>query len=151
MIKRILIGAVAGAAATVPQSAVVWGLKYAGVYRRRPAPEVVAERVTDTVVSLDDVPQPWLTPLKLAEHFGFGAAGGALFGLLTNVIRPTVAAGVLTGLAIWKASYDGWIPALGILPPAEEDETGRQATMVIAHIAYGLALGALVERLASRE
>ena len=150
MLKRMLISAAAGAAAAVPQSAAVWGLRYAGVYRRRPAPEVVVEQITDKVVDLDAVPDPWLTPMKVAGHFGFGAACGAVYGALSSVLRPNPVTGVLTGLAIWKGSYDGWIPALGIMPPPADDETGRQATLVIAHIAYGLALGALMQRLTAR-
>ncbi len=146
MFKRVLIGALAGALATIPQSAAVWGLRAAGVYRRKPAPEVVAEKVTDAVVGVEKVPDEWMTPVKLAQHVGFGAAGGALFGLLTGVIRPTTVAGVLAGLGIWKASYDGWIPALKIMPPPEEDEEGRQLAMLLAHVAYGLALGILVDR-----
>lgn len=150
MLKRILIGAAAGAAATVPQSAVVWGMKQAGVYRRKPGPEKVAEEVTGAAVNLEDVSPPWQMAVKLTEHFGFGTAAGAAFGLLSAIIRPTMVTGVLAGLAVWKASYDGWIPAAGIMPPPEEDEQGRALTMVLAHVAYGLALGALVERWTAR-
>ena len=150
MLTRVLIGGLAGAVATVPQSAAVWGLRWAGVYRRKAPPEVIAEKVTDTVVDVEKVPDPWLTPIKLAQHFGFGATVGAAFGLATAIVRPTTVAGMLAGLAVWKASYDGWIPALGIMPPPEEDEEGRQMAMVIAHIAYGLVLGALVDWLTSR-
>ena len=151
MLRRILIGALAGAIATVPQSATVWGLRRAGVYRRRAAREVVAEGITNATVGTEKVPQEWWKPVMLAEHFGFGAAAGALFGLLTAIVRPTTVAGLLAGLAVWKASYDGWIPALRIMPPPEEDEQGRQVAMVLVHVAYGLALGAIVERLTSRD
>ena len=151
MFKRVLIGALAGAVATVPQRATVWALRTAGVYRRRAAPEVVAEGITNATVGTEKVPQEWWKPVMLAEHFGFGAAAGALFGLLTAIIRPTTVAGLLAGLAVWKASYDGWIPALRIMPPPEEDEQGRQVAMVLAHVAYVLALGAIVDRLTSRD
>jgi len=150
MFSRILIGAVAGAIATAPQSAVVWGLRAVGVYKRQAPPERVAEHLTDATVGRENVPDEWFTPVMLAQHVGFGAACGAVFGALTAVVRPTTVAGVLAGLAIWKASYDGWIPATGIMPPPEKDEEGRQVTMVVAHIAYGLALGAIVDRLTSR-
>jgi hypothetical protein len=151
MLQRVLIGAAAGAIATVPQSAVVWGMKLAGVYQRTPPPERVAHEVTDAVVGEENVPQEWWTPVVLAQHFGFGASVGALFGATTALIRPTMAAGLLAGLAVWKASYDGWIPALRIMPPPEEDEAGRQTTMFLAHVAYGIALGYVVDRLTARE
>ena len=151
MLRRILIGALAGAIATVPQSATVWGLRRAGVYRRRAAPEVVAEGITNATVGTEKVPQEWWKPVMLAEHFGFGAAAGALFGLRAPILRPTTVSGLLAGLAVWKASYDGWMPGLRIMPPPEEDEQGRQVAMVLAHVAYGLALGAIVERLTSRD
>lgn len=151
MLQRVLIGALAGALATAPQSGAVWGLKAAGLYRRRPPPEVVAERLTDATVGRETIPDEWWTPVMLAEHVGFGAAAGAAFGAVTGIIRPTVAAGVLAGLVIWKASYDGWIPALRIMPPAGEDEEGRQITLLVAHVAYGLALGVIVDRLTSRD
>ena len=151
MLRRMLIGAAAGAAATVPQSAVVWGLKYAGVYRRKAPPEKIAEELSEPVIKVRELDEPLQTAVKLAEHFGFGAATGALFGLASGVLRPTVVAGVLAGLAVWKASYDGWIPAMKILPPPEEDEEGRQLAMLLAHIAYGLALGILVDRWTAKE
>jgi hypothetical protein len=150
MLDRILIGALAGAVATVPQSAAVWGLKAAGVYRRTPPPEKVSREMTEAVLGPDAFPEQWFTPMMLAQHVGFGAAAGAAFGALTGVVRPTVVAGVLVGLAIWKASYDGWIPALRIMPPAEKDEEGRQVALVVAHVAYGLALGVIVDRFTSK-
>jgi hypothetical protein len=150
MLDRVLIGAVAGAVATIPQSAAVWGLKSAGVYRRTPPPEKVSREMTEAVLGPDAIPAQWFTPMMIAQHVGFGAAAGAAFGALTGIIRPTVVAGVLVGLAIWKASYDGWIPALRIMPPAGKDEEGRQVALVVAHVAYGLALGAIVDRLTSK-
>ena len=144
MWQRILIGAAAGALATLPQSAVVWGMKQAGLYRRTPPPEKVAEEVTRAAVDIEKLPEPWQMPVKLVEHFGFGTTAGAAFGLLTTIIRPNAVTGVLVGLAVWKASYDGWIPAARIMPPPEEDEEGRVLAMVAAHVVYGLALGVLV-------
>lgn len=150
VIKRILVGGAAGALATIPQSAVVWGLRRAGVYRRRPAPEVVAEGVIERVAGIGHLPAEWRRPVTLVQHFGFGAVGGAVFALLTGLVRPSAALGLLAGLAIWKASYDGWIPALKIMPPPQEDETGRQLSLLAAHAVYGLALGTLVDWMGGR-
>jgi uncharacterized membrane protein YagU involved in acid resistance len=150
MIRRILAGATAGVIATGPQSAVVWGSRAAGVYHRRPPPEVLAEGPTNAAVDAGVLPSHLWRPAMLVEHVGFGAAGGILFAFVSSVVRPTMLAGVVTGLAIWKASYDGWIPALRIMPPPERDETGRQLTMVIAHVAYGLSLATAFKRLNGR-
>ena len=150
MLNRILIGAAAGAVATAPQSAAVWGLKAAGVYRRTPPPEKVSREMTEALLGPETVPEQWFTPLMIAQHVGFGAAAGALFGLLTGVVRPTTVAGVLAGLAVWKASYDGWIPAMRIMPPPEEDEEGRQIALIAAHVAYGLAMGAIMDRFTAK-
>lgn len=144
--SRLLLGGIAGVLATLPQSGVVWGMRRAGVYQRRPPPEVIVEDLTSKTGSPPPGPAR-SAPVKLAAHFGFGAAGGAGYGLLTSVVPVHPLTGVLTGLGIWKGSYDGWIPALGIMPPPEEDEQGRVVTMVLAHVAYGLALALVLRRL----
>lgn len=151
MLMRMLLGAAAGAVATVPQSLIVWGARAVGVYRRKPPPQEIADSMHELATEGAQASEPARTPLMLAEHFAFGAVGGAAFGLATGVIRPTTVAGLLAGLAIWKASYDGWVPALRIMPPPEEDESGRVVTMVIAHVAYGLALGTLLDRWTRRD
>ena len=45
---------------------------------------------------------------------------------------------------IWLVSYQGWVPALGIMAPASRDRRGRVVTMLAAHWVYGAALGGLV-------
>jgi hypothetical protein len=79
-------------------------------------------------------------------HVGFGAAAGALYGLVRRRRpRPVRAAleGATFGTGVWAASYAGWVPALGIMPPPDEDRPGRPAAMVAAHWIFGGTLGAL--------
>lgn len=147
MIKRMALGAVAGAVATVPQSLVIWGAKAAGFYRAKPHPEQVAEQMSMPLINLRRVPEDVRTPIITAEHFAFGAASGAVYGVSTGIIRPMPATGLVMGLAVWGISYGGWIPALRIAPLPQDDESGRAVTTLVAHAAYGLALGALLERL----
>ncbi|GIH73708.1 hypothetical protein Plo01_01370 [Planobispora longispora] len=92
-------------------------------------------------------PKPGEGVLGALAHAGFGAAGGALFGLLARGHRPPVPAGVGYALAIWLASYQGWVPALGILPPISRDRPGRVAVMGAGHVVYGAALAAAMSRL----
>ena len=57
---------------------------------------------------------------------------------------PIAAAiGALYATGIWLVSYQGWVPALGIMPPASRDRRGRVATMLVAHWVYGAVLGVL--------
>ena len=53
----------------------------------------------------------------------------------------------MTGLAIWAPAYQGWVPALDILPPATEDRPERAATMIAVHVVYGAVLGEFEDRL----
>ena len=91
-----LYGAMAGAAATLPMSAVMYGAREAGWMGEYP-PEVIAETVLDEV----------------------GSTHGD------------------------RVSYSGWLPALHLMPPPEQDRPGRQPSMVAAHVVYGAVLGAL--------
>jgi hypothetical protein len=54
---------------------------------------------------------------------------------------------VAYGLAVWAGSYLGWLPAAGVLPPATEEPAGKNAVMILAHVACGAALGVLTDRL----
>lgn len=79
-------------------------------------------------------------------HFGFGAAAGSLYGLLARGQAPSIA-GIGYGLAIWAASYQGWVPGMNILPAATEDRPGRPAVMIAGHVVYGMMLTKLMNRL----
>jgi uncharacterized membrane protein YagU involved in acid resistance len=60
-----------------------------------------------------------------------------------------VGTGALYGLALWLVSYQGWIPALGLLPPPEQDAQGRTMAMIAAHLVYGAMLGWMARRFQS--
>src|ERR687885_177231 len=85
--------------------------------------------------------------LASALHFGFGAAGGTLFALAFRLLRlpfPSALQGAAYGTGVWAVSYLGWVPELGIMPPADRDRPGRPQSMLIAHWIYGSVLGVLV-------
>ena len=54
--------------------------------------------------------------------------------------------GTAFGLVVCAASYAGWIPAVGVLPPPHRDNPRRAWTMLIGHVIYGSVLGAFVDR-----
>ena len=146
MVRDTARGAAAGALATVVMSAFMLAAQRAGLMSKLP-PKRITEAALDATGARAATGERTLNVLSAAAHVGFGAAAGALFGLghrsLRLPIHPAIQ-GALFGTGVWTVSYMGWVPALGIMPPAHRDEPGRPEAMLVAHWIYGAALGALV-------
>ena len=144
LVKSAARGATLGAIATVPMSAVMLAGQHLGWMREQP-PEVLTEEAMGRTDLLGEESVETVHALAVASHFAFGAAGGALFGLLQRVgaMPRAVPSGIAFGLGIWGASYRGWIPAMNLLPA--EQHPGRRGTLVMiaAHAVYGATIGAL--------
>jgi hypothetical protein len=137
-------GVLAGAIATVPMSAVMYAANKAGLMGEYP-PEIITEKALEAAGGRpgEDANDAAAT----VTHLGFGASAGALFGLLhrrTRLPISPVVQGIGYGLLVYAVSYNGWIPAVHIMPPPEQDRPGRQPSMVAAHVVYGAVLGALL-------
>jgi hypothetical protein len=145
MTEAVTRGSAAGVAATVAMSAVMLAAQKLGLEGEQP-PEAIVEAALDAA----DVDRSERTENALATlaHLGFGASCGAVYALLRRWLRtpgPPVGHGVGFGLGVYAASYQGWIPALGILPPPRRDRSDRQVSMALAHVVYGAVLGRLAE------
>ena len=84
--------------------------------------------------------------LTAAAHLGYGVASGIVFSLLRRrraSRAQSTALGAAFGAALWGASYSGWVPAAGLLPPPHRDRPGRQPVLIAAHLIYGAVLGSL--------
>lgn len=139
-------GAVAGVLATLPMTVLLLAGQRAGLTGRLP-PSKITSKVLRAAGSRREKP-PGHSLATAVAHFGFGAGAGAILGAL---YRPeTRAGGALVGAAygtvVWLASYMGWVPAAGVMPPATRDRPGRPATMLAGHWLYGAVLGALLAR-----
>jgi hypothetical protein len=149
-VHSLVVGFTAGVLSTVAMTAVMLGAKRAGVTGELP-PERITRRAI-AAVSAQPPDDHHEDAIASVAHLGFGAVAGALFGLLTTRTAaapgsPAFAAitGMIYATGIWLVSYQGWVPALGIMPPASRDRRGRVATMLVAHWVYGAALGVLVK------
>jgi hypothetical protein len=142
--RSLAEGTVGGTAGAVVMSGWFRVSRRAGFMRERPP-----QRIVRTVVLPGSKERPRTAERPLGElaHLGFGASTGALFGLLTGRARPRVRTGVLYALAVWAVSYQGWIPAVGIMPFAHRDRPGRAVTMLTAHVPYGVVLALVLRRL----
>lgn len=141
-IRELIDGAKTGAVATVPMSVIMLAADVLGIMDE-PAPDELTQRMLEALGRRrgEGAGQH---ALATAGHFGYGAAIGALYALLRRRLplhRSPGLQGVAYGLAVWLASYHGWVPALRLMPPPERDAPGRPATMIAAHIVFGAALG----------
>lgn len=142
--RRLLAGAAAGIGATVPMTAVMAAAQRAGWLNELPPETITAAAADAADVELDE---PELHGLSALNHLAFGASCGAGFAVLARRVPPgppRVATGAAFGIIVWLASYQGWLPALDVLPPASRDHSGRRRTMFAAHVVYGATLGALL-------
>ena len=146
-VKAILDGALGGAIGTVGMSSLMLAAGKAGLMGEHP-PDKIAGAALDAVGvhNRDEEDQDAVATLL---HFGFGIGCGALFGLLHRRLPfrvPGALHGMLFACIVWATSYQGWVPALGIMPPASEDRPDRPRVMFAVHLVYGSILGSIVER-----
>lgn len=144
-------GALAGAAATAVMSVVMEGEQRAGWLENPLGPE----RITAAglgALGWHNRPRRAQDALAVAMHFGFGSTLGVIFEFLRHRVRAPWAPawqGVIFASLVWLLSYRGWIPLLGLLPPARAHPS-RPLAMLAAHWVYGAVLGALAGRHAAR-
>lgn len=140
-------GALWGAIATVPMSAVMLAGERLGWMKEQP-PKVLTEEALARADILDGTSDEGVAVVAVANHVAFGAAAGVCYALTRRLVPlpQAVPTGIAFGLGIWWASYRGWIPAMDILPA--EQRPGRRAAliMVAAHVVYGATVGALSGR-----
>jgi hypothetical protein len=128
------VGAVAGLRATAVMS-VVFAVGHAvGLIGRLP-PRIIV----DTISPQLDVESS--KGVAVVAHLGYGAGAGAIYTAVTPRPSRNIGSGILFGLAVWAAGYEGWLPFLGILPRAHRDKRGRALVILAAHVVYGAALG----------
>jgi hypothetical protein len=72
-------------------------------------------------------------------HWGYGAAGGAAFGMLPESVRRRSWSGPIYGLVVWLGFEVGIAPALG-LTQARNLRLAERAALAADHLLYGLVL-----------
>lgn len=137
----VVRGALAGAVATAPMTVVMLaGRRALGTQ----PPKRVVERAEEALDARP--PEPVTDLLATAGHVGMGMTIGAVYGLLPKGGSSALA----LCAAVYAASYQGWVPAAGILPPASDDKPDRPAVMIAAHAVFALVMAATERRLPRR-
>jgi hypothetical protein len=153
--NRILLGALAGLAATAPMT-LAMKLMHEQLPRGEQyplPPRQVTEGLAEKAGVNEHLDEEEREAATWVSHFAYGAACGALYGAVSGERldeRPLLA-GVGFGLAVWAGSYLGWLPAAGIISPATEHPARRTALMIAAHVVWGATTGVAVERLSDED
>jgi hypothetical protein len=152
-LRRIVVAGAArgfagGLVATLAMSAVMLGAQKTGLLGHMP-PRKITDGLLRAVGIHHKTPEPAKRALAALDHFAFGGASGALFGLGHDVLRARgrrvpIAAGLAYGTALWAMSYAGWVPVLDIMPAPHEDRPGRPTVMVLAHWVFGGVLAKIL-------
>ncbi|MDQ1556210.1 MAG: hypothetical protein QOI02_1212 [Actinomycetota bacterium] len=138
-VRRVVAGTAAGLFATGIMSGVFLAAQRLSLLGRLP-PRMIVERLAP------GVDEATAKPLATIAHFAYGASAGAVFGLLARRAKGGGVRGVAWGCALWAAGYEGWLPAMRILPMAHDDDRRRAGSILTAHLVYGLVLGSIYRR-----
>ena len=148
--SRLLIGAIAGFVGTMAMTAAMRRL-----HQRLPEGErypLTPREIIDSGSKQLGVPLAGevAKDVTTAAHFAYGAAMGAMIAAMNP--DPKKRTGAAAGVAVWLASYMGWIPAVGTLEPATKHPARRNLLMIGVHLVWGSATaGAIRELRAARE
>ena len=122
-----------GAMAMTGMRALTVGL---GIVEQTP-PKAILKQKARGVLAL--VPRKRRRAAIEVFHWGYGAAGGAAFGLLPDELRRRPYAGPVYGLVIWLGFEMGIAPLLG-LSQAKKVRPVDRAGLAADHLLYGLVL-----------
>jgi putative membrane protein len=135
--RSILKGALAG---------MIGGLAGAGakVLAEKLFPPRVAGQTPPPVVLAEQFAGHALPPTQQQAamhsiHWGFGAAAGAVYGVLVEM-EPSVGAwkGAAFGLTLNKLTHESILPRMGLSAPKEEQPTQERISEWVTHAVYGI-------------
>lgn len=97
----------------------------------------IAQGISQNVTG-KNLPQEYKQAAGSAVHYGFGAAMGALYGLLAEVAPSTRAGfGLAYATALWLAADEIMVPALKLSKPPDEYPLTKHLEGLGAHLVYG--------------
>jgi uncharacterized membrane protein YagU involved in acid resistance len=112
-----------------PKKAVEWTEAKAG------RPETLSERQEMTAA--------------MVGHLGYSAAAGAVYGIARENLRraPAPLTGAALGLVLWGLSFEGWMPAVGIMERTTDKPMTKWPAPIMGHVLYGVVTALAFEGL----
>lgn len=147
MLRDLWQGTAAGAAATVPMTALMEvGFQELPFFEQYSLPpRQITMNAASAVGVRDDLTANQALALTVGSHLAYGAGCGGLYTSVVPRAQRGVVSGVGFGLGVWAGSYLGLLPALGLLSPATRHPRERTALMIAAHVVWGGTLGLLTK------
>ena len=150
VLQDMVIGSVAGVAATVPMTAVMLLVHRSLPGRERSGlpPQHIMENLTRRLGVNRHLSDDDRAGLATVAHFSYGSSAGAVYApIASRTPVPYVVSGTAFGLLVWAGSYMGFLPAVGMYASPSGDANRRTAMMVAAHLIWGATLGLGVQAL----
>ncbi len=137
-VSRVIRGVGAGLVATAAMSGPMVVARRLAGFGRTP-PRVITEATLGPFAKATPSAAKLTTA---AAHFGYGAGSGALFGWLApRLPGPRLLRGVIFALLLLLVSYEGWVPASGMLPPLHRQSRLRMGSLLASHLVFGTVIG----------
>ena len=154
LVEEAIAGAVSGLAATVPMT--ISMLVMQRMLPRRDQSTLEPQRVSDDMLRRSHADNHMSAKqerqFSVVAHLGYGAASGMAYALAERLLPlPRGIRGPVYGLFVWAASYAGWLPVVGTLPPPQRRPVNRNLLMIVAHFVWGLALDIAASVLLGRQ
>jgi uncharacterized membrane protein YagU involved in acid resistance len=91
----------------------------------------------------------------LVVHGMFSAAGGAAYGVARGRVAaaaalPALVAGVAFGLALWLATFQGALPALGVMRRTTDHQLERWPAPLVGHSLFGVVCAVVTDKVRRR-
>ena len=107
-----------------------------GLLEKVPPEEILGEEIPEVVRAL---PEDRKTVVVELMHWTYGAAAGAVFGLLPDRVRRARGAGPIYGLVVWLGFELVIGPALGVSSARRHSVASRSA-LAADHVLYGIVV-----------
>lgn len=120
-----------------------------------PAPIKMAQWAEQTTGQPDALSSSQEKAAGLAGHAVFSAGAGGAYGLARARLAPFAAlpapvAGVVFGLAVWAATFQGALPALGVMRRTTQHGLERWPAPLMGHSLFGLVTALVSEKVQQR-
>ena len=145
LIEHVALGAAAGVAATFLLQGIRTSEQKLLPETMPPIREDPGEFMVEQAEELlpeetrEQVPTAVETVAAKSLALGYGMTAGAIYGALRQRPGNLLVDGTALGLGVWAVGYLGWLPALRLMPPVQQQETEQVAGPIVQHIIFGIA------------